>query len=273
MVNYQQKKPKHSITAGADPEFFLRSGKVFIPSTKIIGGTKKSPIPIPGLPDGFSMQEDNIMGEFNIPPCKDAKTFSHSIGIALKSISELIPSNTEIVIQPSAVFKPKFTKTRAAKVFGCDPDINAWTESPNRFMPAEDPNLRCCGGHIHVGLPNELMGYTSRHDVIRAMDVFLGLPSIIMDKDTKRREMYGKAGSFRQKSYGVEYRTLSNFWIQTEALREWAFESTQVAVDSSTEPAFMESILKNKDAIIEAINFQDVNAATDLCNHYNVTVL
>jgi hypothetical protein len=141
MVNYQQKKPKHSITAGADPEFFLRSGKVFIPSTKIIGGTKKSPIPIPGLPDGFSMQEDNIMGEFNIPPCKDAKTFSHSIGIALKSISELIPSNTEIVIQPSAVFKPKFTKTRAAKVFGCDPDINAWTESPNRFMPAEDPIL------------------------------------------------------------------------------------------------------------------------------------
>jgi hypothetical protein len=30
--------------------------------------------------------------------------------------------------------------------------------------------------------------------------------------------MYGKAGAVRAKSYGVEYRVLSNFWLKSEEL-------------------------------------------------------
>ncbi len=36
------------------------------------------------------------------------------------------------------------------------------------------------------------------------------------DKDTERRGMYGKAGAFRPKPYGVEYRTLSNAWLSND---------------------------------------------------------
>ena len=38
--------------------------------------------------------------------------------------------------------------------------------------------------------------------LVKYMDVFLGVPSVIKDKDTKRRSLYGKAGCFRLTDYG-----------------------------------------------------------------------
>jgi hypothetical protein len=265
-------KQQFRVTIGADPEFFLRTGDTFIPSTNIIGGSKKDPIPIPGMPEGFLMQEDNIMGEFNIPACIHQKEFSNSIEMALKKIGDLLPKNTEIVIQPSAVFKSKFIRSKAAKVFGCEPDMNAWTEEQNLFVPAMNPALRCCGGHVHVGLPNELNNYNGKVATIRAADIHLGLPSIIADRDTERRQMYGKAGAYRDKSYGVEYRTLSNFWIKTPYLREWTFTSMQNAVNATSDSGFVKEIAAKREEIVNAINNQDQQAAEKLCDHFNVII-
>jgi hypothetical protein len=62
------------------------------------------------------------------------------------------------------------------------------------------------------------------------MDLFVGCPMIEFDKDTGRRELYGKAGAFRKKSYGVEYRTASNAWIESEDRIRWAWAQTEKAV-------------------------------------------
>ena len=89
----------------------------------------------------------------------------------------------------------------------------------------EDKNLRSCGGHVHVG---------TKHDpihVVKAMDIYLGVPSLKLDPDKQRRKLYGKAGAFRFKSYGVEYRTLSNFWIWSKELQEWVFKQTNKALE------------------------------------------
>ncbi len=48
------------------------------------------------------------------------------------------------------------------------------------------------------------------------MDLFIGITSLFLDDDNLRRSMYGKAGCFRNKSFGVEYRVVRNFWITTE---------------------------------------------------------
>jgi hypothetical protein len=52
-----------------------------------------------------------------------------------------------------------------------------------------------------------------------ALDAFVGLPSVAWDQQQGRREHYGLAGLYRKKTYGddiggVEYRTLSNFWLK-----------------------------------------------------------
>ena len=42
--------------------------------------------------------------------------------------------------------------------------------------------------------------------------------------------MYGKAGCIRVKPYGVEYRTLSNAWLNSEELMAWVFRATQAGM-------------------------------------------
>ena len=42
--------------------------------------------------------------------------------------------------------------------------------------------------------------------------------------------MYGKAGAFRFKSYGVEYRSLSNFWIADLESIEAIYKGVEAAI-------------------------------------------
>jgi hypothetical protein len=44
--------------------------------------------------------------------------------------------------------------------------------------------------------------------------------------------MYGAAGAFRPKTYGVEYRVLSNAWLLSEARMRFVFKQTQTAVNN-----------------------------------------
>ena len=52
-----------------------------------------------------------------------------------------------------------------------------------------------------------------------------------MEPDNKRKELYGKAGAFREKPYGVEYRTISNYYLQSKKLIYWVFDQTQAAIN------------------------------------------
>src|SRR3546814_9474953 len=38
--------------------------------------------------------------------------------------------------------------------------------------------------------------------------------------------MYGAAGAFRTKPYGVEYRVLSNAWLKDSKLMSWVYKNT-----------------------------------------------
>ena len=70
------------------------------------------------------------------------------------------------------------------------------------------------------------------------MDHTLGVYSVLWDKDDKRRSMYGKAGSFRPKPYGMEYRTLSNRWIFNTDLIRFVYNATQEALEKMFDPSF-----------------------------------
>jgi hypothetical protein len=50
------------------------------------------------------------------------------------------------------------------------------------------------------------------------------------DKDATRRQLYGKAGAFRPKPYGMEYRVLSNRWLDSEPLMRWVYNTLQTAM-------------------------------------------
>lgn len=214
------------VLIGADPELFLRtiSGKM-ISAVGLIGGTKDQPLPLE-VP-GCAVQEDNVSAEFNIPPSDNLDDFKRHINYVKSHLSDKAQKMGLLLADhvASYSFDNDQLESWQSQVFGCEPDMCAWTGRENPRPFSTDFNLRSCGGHIHVGsdLDPDM--------VIRSMDLHLGVPSITLDPDTHRRSLYGKAGACRRKPYGVEYRTLSNFWIWSDELISWAWEGTQKAVE------------------------------------------
>jgi hypothetical protein len=119
-----------------------------------------------------------------------------------------------------------------ARELGCEPDFNAYTHDKNPRPNGMQP-FRTGSGHVHVGWGKDL-NYDEQHiaaceALSMELDYYLGLPSLSWDKDNRRRELYGKAGTFRPKSYGVEYRVLSNAWLAEDRTMEFVFNQTKKA--------------------------------------------
>jgi hypothetical protein len=114
-------------------------------------------------------------------------------------------------------------------VFGCEPDFNAWTLKPNPRPESEDMFLRSAGGHIHVAFDGNKM---EKIELVRVLDYVLGVPCTLADPDRRRQELYGKAGAFRFKKYGIEYRTPSNYWTKSKQWIEFIYTQTQYGLNA-----------------------------------------
>lgn len=256
------------IKLGCDPELFLMDvhGKLRA-SCGLIGGTKQHPQELP-LGKGFAVQEDNVAIEFNIPPASNAREFVDSIQKTLKFLSDGVKQayDFQIVNLSAASFPQEELVSPMAQEFGCDPDFNAWTGERNPRPKADDPTLRSCGGHVHVGFDEEL----DKRQLIKCMDLYLGVPSVLMDQGEKRKQLYGKRGAYRDKPYGVEYRTLSNFWVFEPRLSQWVYENTEKAVNAVKSQFAVDEF---KDGILDAIDNNNKEAAKALVNRLNLEVV
>lgn len=241
-------------TLGSDAEVFLRdaTGK-YIASCGKFGGTKARPKQMfyKNYWDdrelfGYAVQEDNVALEFNIPAAKNREGFKANLDRALKECARLAAEQGLVLaIDPAVSFPQDQLESKEAKVFGCDPDFNVWTLQNNPRPQARDPNLRTASAHIHVGIDRmDKIGFG------RAMDLFLGCPSVVLDPDRMRRELYGKAGCVRLKPYGIEYRTLSNFWLKNHI--DWVYDAVGQVERFVNEKRVIEEATAKK--IIKCVN-------------------
>lgn len=254
-------------TIGSDIEVFAQNqfGK-HIALCGMIGGTKENPLQIENLPDGFMFQEDNVSLEFNIPPCKQQYEWDAYIEtIKIQAKEKLTTLNLIMSTDSSASFDNDQLLHPKALIFGCEPDYDAWKKIENHKPQAKNPNLRTCGGHIHVGSD------INRVEGVRNMDLFLGVPSVLLDSSPsaiERKELYGKAGAMRPKPYGWEYRTLSNFWIFDEKLTHWIYSNTWKAC------RFGRKLTpKEGKRITSCINTNNKQEAENICKEYNITLI
>jgi hypothetical protein len=268
-------KQFNKITIGADPEMFLinKTTKEPISAEGIINGTKEEPFPI--TDKGHFLQLDNVMCEYCIPPSENLNDFIHNINfVKLFLETELNKINISLDIVASKVFYKNQLNTENAMRFGCDPDYNAYTKEKNEIINDEiisKINFRSAGGHIHVGYenPNE----ENSLSIIKAMDLFLGVPSILMDSDKKRRSLYGKAGAYREKPYGFEYRTLSCFWTKNDDLIKWAYENTIEAINFIEKNGNNPFNKLTEEMIQKAINNQDEVLCRQLISEYKIKTI
>ena len=217
-----------NILVGADPEVFVRQNGVFKSAHNLIKGDKKNPQKIPH----GAVQVDGMALEFNIDPAATEDEFCINIQSVYDQLKAMVPAY-EVVATPVADFSFEYLKAqpKEALELGCDPDFNAWTGEANPRPDGERP-MRTASGHVHIGFTDgadkdDLNHVMKCNAVVKQMDFYLGLPSLTYDTDTRRREMYGKGGACRYKSYGVEYRTLSNAWLNSQELMAWVFRAVQ----------------------------------------------
>lgn len=257
-----------SYTIGTDPELFLFNNKTkkVVSAIDKIPGHKEEPY-IEDLPEGFGLQTDNILAEFNVPPVTKEDDFIKNIEFMKKTIEDMakaINPNFGILCQASAKVPTKELQHPQAREFGCDPDYCVYTQKKNEPSTATRTSLRSAGFHIHVGYPNNNIDTST--SMLYYMDAVVGLVSILHDTDAERRKLYGKAGCFRLQKYGFEYRTLSSYWIASEDRLRYIWRQVEYALwkfergDSIPDPSMTQ----------EAINNNDIETAKLLIERYDL---
>jgi hypothetical protein len=252
---------KVKFRCGADPEVFLQNnaGK----PTSVIGlikADKWNPMQIPDMPKGFTLQEDNVSLEYGIPPAASAQEFIGSINAVMQKSLDYLPELTFSKLS-CIVFPEDQMDHPLAHIFGCEPDYDAWAEKENRKPEPPHPFMRSAGGHVHIETDQDPI------NVIRKVDLFLGVPSVLMDSGEDRKKLYGKSGAHRVKPYGVEYRVLSNFWIFEPRLIQWVWDSVERALSSNIDVSLY------ADRIQDAINNNNKEVAQQLVDELGLEVI
>jgi hypothetical protein len=226
-------KAMPGLTFGADPELFVVNAEGdFVTAEGLIPGTKDKPHKV----ECGAVQVDGMAAEFNIDPVSTYEEFVHNVKTVRKQLERMLPKGYKLACVPTATFKQEVWDNTPdhAKMLGCSPDYNAWKGRPNP-SPKDTPCVRHAGGHLHIGWTNNAKTNDDDYvaaciDLVKQLDWYLGGWSLLKDSDTLRRSMYGKAGSLRFKPYGVEYRTLSNFWLKTDSLMLQTWNRMQKAI-------------------------------------------
>lgn len=257
------------VLIGCDPEVFVKRNGVFQSAHNLIPGSKKEPFKV----NRGAVQVDGMALEFNIDPAISCEEFVTSIDTVFAILRQMVPEY-QIATVPVADFTEELMASQPAEAveLGCDPDFNAWLNGEENVKPNANLPMRTASGHIHIGWTknadkDHIDHKADCHAVIKQLDYFLGLGSVLLDDDVRRRSMYGKAGCHRPKNYGVEYRTLSNFWLSSKQLMEWVYNNTMLAMHE----LFNGNCLYDKGGDIQAIiNESKRDEARAIINQFNI---
>ncbi len=200
-------------TLGSDPEFFFTKDGDVVPSTLVLTGREDRVV------------KDGFQGELNPHADTCRQVAGAHIGRALLEAYRIAQrQGLQLSLKVAHIISEPVWKNAplTIKKFGCNPTINAHEKMFRRVTGLRE-KFRAAGGHIHVGGLHQ-KEKDDATKLVTLMDIFVGNTCVLIDRDPDnaiRRKNYGRAGEYRLKSYGIEYRVLSNFWLRHYIL--WSF--------------------------------------------------
>lgn len=260
-----------SISLGCDPEVFVQDRKqLFNGMPRVIPAYKWLPskqTPLTYICNTYRDGKifwDGVQAEFTTKPSYCIQYTVDSIHTALKRIhteATKYCADAEVTLR-NVVWYPDDERMSAEEQhvrLGCAPSMNVYGIGAELPPDGRMLDKRMAGAHIHIGDNNVKF---SAEYFVKRLDASLGLFSVgaaAAIDDAARRRYYGLAGEFRETSYGLEYRTLSNWWLCNPAITNLIMEMTRAVINFSNEVMWAENA-----RIPSIINACDVDAARKL---------
>lgn len=213
-----------SMRLGTDPEIFAMSNGTVFPAYKWL----------PSKSASAGLFWDGVQAEFTVNPDICIAWIVDRIHNKLrdaKAILDRLPHNARLSTA-SVVDYPEEERRDALNEFvqlGCKPSMNVYGMGGELVTNGRDLPVRFAGGHVHVELPRG----TLLEPCVKMLDAILGVWSVgaaaSFDNPIRRR-YYGLPGEYRPTKYGLEYRSLSNFWLMHPALTHLMFEIARATI-------------------------------------------
>lgn len=194
---------------GCDPEFFFVKDNKVVPSGEVDG--------INTYDD--TVVEDGFQGELNPDADTCRESLASDIGRSLMSARKIAKDmGADISFKVGHIISDDVWKRTPSeqKKYGCNPTTNVHENKFSRVTGIRE-KFRAAGGHLHFTLRDG----TDVKKLVAVMDIVVANTCVLIDRDpdnARRRKNYGRAGEYRIKRYGMEYRVPSNFWLKHYAL-------------------------------------------------------
>lgn len=248
MTQLMTKLTPHTVSFGCDPEFFFEKKGKIIGSEKIID--LKKGMKVTGTNSKIIV--DGVQAELNPQASTCRQVLAGEISQAFIQLQREMQKDPEMSISFLPTVKMDKTELdtldEKSRVFGCAPSKSI-TKKPKAIL--RDPKkymYRSAGGHIHIGaasgMPvgnsdwygnspavNIVLSEPAR--IIAIMDIIVGNTCVLIDRDpsnVERRKVYGRAGEYRTPPHGLEYRTLSNFWLRSYPMMSFVMSLARMSV-------------------------------------------
>jgi len=294
---------------GCDPEFFFsKKGEVFgaekvLPKDGLVYDKAKTQAEGRFVRDNSEKREgetskiviDGVQAEINPRQATCREYLSYEIASCFRELYHTIKDDKTLDVNFSAVMevgqKEFDSLSDKSKKFGCAPSENIHTGGKSKI--SVDPTVykfRSAGGHIHLGhykygswsndgksfsaveFNKILMEGFNPKKLVPLLDILLGNTCVLIDRNefaVERRKVYGRAGEYRTPKHGLEYRTLSNFWLINYQMMSFVFGMARFAYIISVndlvypEKKYGKYILSlvDQEDVIEAINNNDFDLA------------
>lgn len=264
---------------GCDPEFFFKKDGEIIGSEKVI--------PEAGLVnfDSGNLVRDGVQAELNPKAMYCRAQLAGNIRQIFMDLDRHLQSRVGVSVDFSQVVEVSKSEMESlgekSQTFGCAASKNAHLKTLDKISKiGVDPKVymkRSAGGHIHLGMDygysQRPLGYAVARDpaiMIPILDIILGNTCVLLDRhegNKERRKVYGRAGEYRTPAHGLEYRTLSNFWLRSPVLMSFVMGMARLAVQIVVESTDTDPLYKELMALVDmrdiekAINNNDYDLA------------
>jgi len=183
--------------------------------------------------------EDCVAFEINPEPVPYSGDLNESAGLFARNIHHCLRAvnvkaqelKLKTKLQSSMLFPASELLHPDAQVSGCSASYDAWSLTRTSPPNLAETRWRFASGDIHVGWPNpNEWGKFARVNVARVLDLVFYSAMVAYTEKDERANSYGKPGIHRPTPYGVEYKSVSNFWMTSQAGCKWAYKSALKAM-------------------------------------------